>query len=469
MTRSTQRFTQLGSTSRLMLLLTLLSSSVTAHGAEMQVGTTLEDFFTAAIDYSPRLRISEEQYKIGTARKDAATGQLKPQISASATVTDNRRYIDDNLDKFDGERYSLQLNQVLFNWEAFATRRQANYVEDQTEAEYFYELSYLLTEIAERYFNVPQAQGELDSITAELDAVNNQLAQIQSLYDRQLAQITDLLQAQASVAAVEAEQIKLQSDLEISRESLSSASGLSVGELYTLRRGAGAPPLENDAKTWVDLAHANNLQIKASKFAREAATEGISRSKGAFMPNVSLILQRQDSDVGFDNSPQQQTDTTYVGIDFRIPIYSGGTRRASLREAKSMQSIAENELAQITLDTDELVRSAYLRYRASESFIAAAKILVESTAASADATQKGFELGTVTNVDVLNAIRDQYAAERRLQEARYQNIKFFLLLKRETGTLTADDMVEVSSWFSPANEVKVTSWFKAEDVNPFYP
>ena len=95
---------------------------------------------------------------------------------------------------FDGERYSLQLRQALFNWQAFSARKQAYLIEDQAEAEYYYELAFLLTDVAEKYFDVLQAQDALESIASEIDAVSNQLNQVQSLYDRQLAQITDLYQ-----------------------------------------------------------------------------------------------------------------------------------------------------------------------------------------------------------------------------------------------------------------------------------
>ena len=136
-----------------------------------------------------------------------------------------------------------------------------------------------------------------------------------------------------------------------------------------------------------------------------------------------------------------------------MPLYAGGSNLAGLREAKSLHSIAKSELQQIKLDTSELVRSAYLQFKSSEQTIRAAEVLVESTKATADAMQKGFELGTVTNVDVLNAIRDQYEAERRLQESRYDSIKAYLVLKREAGDLSAKDMVEVSAWFTSSDTV----------------
>ena len=86
---------------------------------------------------------------------------------------------------------------------------------------------------------------------------------------------------------------------------------------------------------------------------------------------------------------------------------------------------------------------------ASGSQTDAASVLVESTALSAEAMQQGFDLGTVTSVDVLNALRDQFQAERDLQRIRYSHIRYLLLLKRESGTLDAEDMLEVGSWLEP--------------------
>ena len=63
--------------------------------------------------------------------------------------------------------------------------------------------------------------------------------------------------------------------------------------------------------------------------------------------------------------------------------------------------------------------------------------------------RKGFSLGTVTSVDVLNALRDEFSAQRDLQMARYEHIKALLYLKREAGVLTPQDLLEVNTWLVP--------------------
>lgn len=430
-----------------------IASMAQDYDSAIKTGSTLEDFFSASIDFSPTLKIAEEGLNISSARRRAATGRLLPQVSARASISDNRTLRSGGARQtFDGDRFSIQLTQTLFNWQAFAARSQAYLIEDQAEAEYYGELASLLTEVAEKYFTVLQSEDALGSIASELDAVSNQLDQIQSLYDRQLARITDLYQVQASLAAVESEQLQLQVQLAVSREALFSISGLTAGELGGLRENAEIPPLENSISFWVNRANKNNHQIRAQKFAVSAANKRIDERRGAYMPQVNFIVQRQDSNLGFENRLIDQTETTYLGLDLSIPLYAGGSNRAGVNEAVSQHRIAESQLRQIELQANENVRSAYLQVQSAETLIQAAQKLVESTTLSSTAMQRGFELGAVTSVDVLNALRDQFRSERDLQQVRYEHVKYILLLKRETGLLTADDMLEVSGWLeAPEN------------------
>ena len=304
----------------------------------------------------------------------------------------------------------------------------------------------LLTDVAQRYFNVLQAEDALESIASEIDAIENQVNQIQNLYDRQLAQITDLYQGQASLAAVQADRLNLEADLALANESLRSISGLEIGPLFRLNEDAEISPLEFDLEYYVEQSRTHSHRILAQKFGLQAAEETVSASKGAFLPKLSLIAQRQNSNIGFDNLPLNQTNTTYFGLNLQVPIYAGGRNSAAISEAISLKSIAESELRAAQLEIRANVRSAFLQVQASQSQTDAARVLVESTTLAAEAMQQGFALGTVTSVDVLNSLRDQYQAERDLQRTRYNHVIYLLVLKRETGTLSAEDMLEVGNW-----------------------
>ena len=443
---------RLGSSPSLRLLICLFlvggCQAAFSQTVSPQTGATLQEFIGAALEHNPQLGIAAETLKIRAARKDAATGQLLPQLSASASVTANRQEALKKTEEFRGERYALQLAQVLFNWEVFAARKRAALGEAQQKAEYAYERSLLLTQVADRYLGVLQGQDALESVQAELEAVALQAAQLQSLFDRQLVRITDLRQVQASRSAVRAEQIRLQGELDVAREALRTLSGLGVGDLGVLREDAAIPPLEQDIEAWSKLASDNNLEIKAGRIAVEAARQGIAQTKGALLPKLSLVAQRQNSDVGYDNAPIRRTSSTYVGISGSMALYSGGSGMAAIREARSTRALGEHQLRQVELEAEARVRGAFLQLRSGESLVEAAMAVVKSTTLSTEAMQQGFALGTVTSVDVLKAIRDRFRAERDLQKARYDEIRYFLVLKHESGTLTQEDMDTVSSWFA---------------------
>ncbi len=422
-----------------------------ASTATEETGRTLEDFFTASLEYSPRLQIAEDRMNIGEARRRGATGQLLPQASATASLSDNRQdRTGADIVTYRGERYALQLRQVLFDWQAFNRRRQAAAVENQYEAEYYDELATVFAIVAEAYFNVLQAEDALASNQSELQAIRQQEEQVQRLYALRTVQVTDVYDIQARVAALEAERVNLQAEVSLARETLRSETGLSAGQLYVLTEDAVMPPLEGNLESWVEQARLSSHRISAREFAVEAADRRVSESRGAYMPRVSLIMQQQRSTLGFDNEPMRRTDTGYVGIDVTMPLYAGGSNRAAVSEAASMHSIAQSELRQIRLEVIDRVRMLYLRMQANAQRIEAAEKMVESLTLSATSRQRGFELGNVTSADLLDALHNQFRAERDLQSLRYEHIKLGLLLRQSAGTLSAEDMLDVSSWLQPA-------------------
>ena len=117
---------------------------------------------------------------------------------------------------------------------------------------------------------------------------------------------------------------------------------------------------------------------------------------------------------------------------------------ALVREAQSQRNVAEAQLQQTSLDVLDRVRTSYFKVKAGEARIDAGRKLLEATTTSAAAMRRGFELGTVNSVDVLNALRDQFKAQRDLQQARYDYIRYRLVLLRESGTLTPADLEHIS-------------------------
>ena len=88
-------------------------------------------------------------------------------------------------------------------------------------------------------------------------------------------------------------------------------------------------------------------------------------------------------------------------------------------------------------------------YRGAQTAISRVKALDQSRTSSRsalEATEAGFEVGTRTIVDVLNAQRDLLLAERDYAQSRYTYVLNRLILEQAVGELGVEDLEAVQNW-----------------------
>ena len=71
---------------------------------------------------------------------------------------------------------------------------------------------------------------------------------------------------------------------------------------------------------------------------------------------------------------------------------------------------------------------------------------VKSSATALQATEAGYEVGTRTTVDVLDARRRLYSSQKNLAISKYDYLKNILQLKQAAGTLTISDLEQINNW-----------------------
>ena len=65
-----------------------------------------------------------------------------------------------------------------------------------------------------------------------------------------------------------------------------------------------------------------------------------------------------------------------------------------------------------------------------------------------EATEVGFDVGTRTTVDVLNARRELFSARRDYARSRYNYIVNTLRLKQAAGIVTVNDLQQINTWLA---------------------
>ncbi|MFT7053174.1 MAG: outer membrane protein, partial [Psychromonas sp.] len=122
-----------------------------------------------------------------------------------------------------------------------------------------------------------------------------------------------------------------------------------------------------------------------------------------------------------------------------------------VKQAQYNYVFASEDLIQTFRSTEAEINSGYNNVNASISSLRAYEQTVLSSRSALDATEAGFEVGTRTIVDVLDATRALYESENQLANARYDYILNMLQLKLSAGTLSEQDIIDVSNGLIAVN------------------
>ena len=146
-----------------------------------------------------------------------------------------------------------------------------------------------------------------------------------------------------------------------------------------------------------------------------------------------------------------------VGLQFAIPIYSGGSLSSRVREAIANRTKAEQDLEAARRTVAQAVRQSFIAVNTSLSEIKALQQAVASNKLSVEATKLGQEVGVRTQVDVLNALGLLFDAQFNLVNAYYVAILAQLKLKANVGKLTDADIENVNRLLQPVPPPRTSS------------
>lgn len=431
----------------LLLVSAPFTSAVFAASIGEEQTVDLWQLFQEAELEDPRILAGRARSEGGEWRKREALGQLLPQLSASSTLNRTAQENDFARQVYNGERYALTLSQVIYDSQTWNNYRRFSELAAQQEAEYEVTQEEAMLDLIERYFTALATEDELALVSAELRATQRNLARVNSLYERQLAMITDVLEISARVDSLKAREIEARNAVEVGREALSELIGREITErLKRVGETATFLPPEHDRDYWVEKAIAESQILKARARAVSAAQAAVQQAVGGYKPKVSLSLSGQRSDIGYENSQAQITDTYVVSLGVQVPLYSGGSTRARVAAGASDLMVAEQELEQLKRQVVRETRSAFYDTQAGVSKIVAARKAMASSAKAREAAERAFGYGVMNAVDVLNSTKEEYAARRALLQSQYDFILSSVLLRRWSGSLMRDDVRKVNEW-----------------------
>ncbi|MEM7467123.1 MAG: TolC family outer membrane protein [Pseudomonadota bacterium] len=386
---------------------------------------------------------------IPQARANAWLPELSFSAGASRVkqgiVLDNRLGAGGDV-AFDTRRFRVDLVQPVYHRDRWLQIDQANKRLQQAELELEAAKQSLVTRTAERYFEVLAAEDNLEFAQAEKESLKGQLEQAQQRFDVGLIAITDVQEAQAGFDRATANEIQASNQLDVRQEELREITGNYYESLASLDKEFPlTPPEPNDIDAWTDNAVGNNLEIAAAQVASEIAHEDIRIQYAGHFPTFEIRGGHGFNDQGGRFGTQQVTQSD-IGMEINLPIYRGGRVVSQTREAKHSHQAAIERLEQARRAAYRQTRQSYLGVMTQISTVEAFKQAVVSSNTALESTRAGFEVGTRTAVDVVDAERVLFQAKRDYARARYDYILEILRLKEATGSLSPEDLATANSW-----------------------
>jgi len=417
----------------------------------------LLDVYQAAKDSDALLRASRAGYAATEQSVPQARSALLPTLGASATTSFNEIDIPSVGDlSFNDHGWNAQLRAPVLNMEGWFNLSSARANVDAAGFDLLAAEQQLIVRVVQAYLNVLRAQDLLDSTTAEEAAVKRQLEQVQQRFDVGLVAITDVLESQAVYDSAVVRRIQADGDHDIFFESLSTLTGISYTALDRLSEKLPiVNPNPTDEDTWVNAAMSSNLGIKTAQAQLTAARRAVRARRSGHLPTIAATVTQAHSVSGAPNFFNSDvTDTTIYGLQFNLPLYSGGLTRARTKEATANRNRAQelllNQQRTVTRDTRNLyqaVATDVVRVRARLKAIASAQSALE-------ATETGYEVGTRNIVDVLQAQQSLFRSQFDYADSRYNYVLDLLLLKQVAGTLEGADLEELNRFTDPNDQVR---------------
>ncbi|EJV0607277.1 efflux RND transporter outer membrane protein VpoC [Vibrio parahaemolyticus] len=344
----------------------------------------------------------------------------------------------------------VNFSQELYNRASWITLDTAEKSARQADATYAAAQQGLILRVSQAYFEVLRAQDNLVFVRAEKAAVGRQLEQTKQRFEVGLSAITDVHDAQAQYDAVLADEVLAENDLINSYESLREITGQEHKNLNVLDTNRfSATRTNSPAETLIEEAKTKNLSLLSARISQDIARDNISLASSGHLPTLSLDGGYNYGDTS-NSARDNTTDNFNIGVNLAVPLYTGGNVTSQTKQAEFAYVAASEDLEAQYRSVVKDVRAQNNNINASIGALKAYEQSVVSARSALEATEAGFDVGTRTIVDVLDATRRLYDANKNLSDARYNYILSVLQLRQAVGTLSEQDILDVDAGLKPA-------------------
>ncbi len=419
----------------------------------------LLDIYNEALENDPQFKAAEYTYLSGKEIKKQGMAALLPNISLSGQTTWNEYYqLGELQNEYNSFAQAARISQPLLRLDTWFNFRRSKFLTDASEADFAFQQQNLIVRTAELYFNVLRSIDNLNAAISEEVAIKKQLDQTKQRYEVGLSAITEVQEAQLAYDVSLAAKIRREGEVFTAREALNALVGreiVSVDALVNEMRVTN--PVPDSKNDWVQKGIENNFRLKAANLRTKASQNNARSAAANHLPKIDIVGSRVESETnqfsfdGIDTGSAflitvpDETQRDNYSLQWSVPIFQGGAVNSRRKQAYADYNKSSQDALFVQRSVIQEVRSQYSNVVTLVANLRAQRQAVISATSALEATRVGYEVGTRNIVDLLQAEKNLYAAERNLANAKYDYLMSTLRLHLSAGTLDPKNLIDINS------------------------
>ena len=439
---------------------------------------SLREALLAATANDPQIRAAAQERAAGEQASIIGRAALLPQINYSNTISKNFNVRtqqtvigprEDDL-QFDSRSDTLSVRQPLFSIDAFKRFQLGNLQAINAAELYKLRELDLMLRLADAYAALIGATGQIDALAAQLKASREQRALAERMLSLGEGTRTEVLEAGARLELLQVNLADAQASLKMAQNALLLLVGASNREKVRQvgQRGcvgdetcgaalalpswseeyASAAGDDSRLKSrWLSIADISNQELQVARNQIELAKLELQRVQGQHAPRLDLFANYGRSSSESVLLLNQQYLNRAIGVQFNLPLYSGGLVSAQVSQSMAALERAkidyEGKYERVGSEIDRYliqINQSIQRFRALRESERSIELLIV-------ATKKSVAGGYRIPLNVLEA--QSQLAQTRLEMLRtmIQMNLADIRLRATAGTLNVDDLNRYNPFF----------------------
>jgi len=295
----------------------------------------------------------------------------------------------------------------------------------------------ILLSAATAYMNVLRDAAILDLRKNNVIVLEEQLRQTRDRFTVGEVTVTDVAQAQSSLASGRSDYFAAQANLQTSIANYRQIIGVEPGRLQPARTIEAILP--RSLPVAIDVAMAEHPAIQAALHAVDSAELAVKIQEGQLYPTLSAVGQATDY-YAYLGAPGVKVFNGTILAQASVPIYTGGLVDAQVRQAKETLSQARIQADLQRVNARAQVVSAWGVLEAAKAAIRSQESAVKAAEVALAGVREEAKVGQRTTFDVLFQQQTLLNARVALVVAQRDRVVASYNVMAAIGRLTADNL-----------------------------